>query len=132
MKNPFSIGHTLTIRHLVQPADTAAFETGQVHPVYATFALARDLEWAGRQFVLEMLDEDEEGIGTFLEIQHKSPALVGQEVTLTAMLLSVSGHEVICSIDAFVGDRCIATGKTGQKILKKEKISRIFTSISHE
>jgi hypothetical protein len=60
MKNPFSIGQTLTIRHLVQPADTAAFETGQVHPVYATFALARDLEWAGRQFVLEMLDEDEE------------------------------------------------------------------------
>ena len=132
MKNPFPIGHTLTIRHLVQPADTAAFETGQVHPVYATFALARDLEWAGRQFVLEMLDADEEGIGTFLEIQHKSPALLGQEVTLTAQLLSVSGHEVICSTDAFVGERCIATGKTGQKILKKEKISRIFTSISHE
>ena len=132
MKNPFSIGHTLTIRHLVQPADTAAFETGQVHPVYATFALARDLEWAGRQFVLEMLDEDEEGIGTRLEIEHHRPALLGEEVILTATLEAVSGHEVTCSVLATVGDRLVASGKTGQKILKKEKISRIFASLSHE
>ena len=45
-----------------------------VHPFYSTFALGRDVEWACRQFVLEMKEEDEEGIGTFLNITHKSPA----------------------------------------------------------
>jgi len=132
MKNPFQIGQTISIQIKVQPQDTATFETGQVHPVYATFALARDMEWAGRQFVLEMMEEDEEGIGTFLEIQHKSPALIGDEVDILAQLDSVNVHEVVCTVVAKVGTRLVATGKTGQKILKKEKISRIFASLSHE
>ena len=46
-----------------------------VHPVCATFALARDIEWTTRQFVLQMRDDDEEGIGTMLTIDHRSPAL---------------------------------------------------------
>jgi len=132
MKNPFQIGQSISIQIQVHVNDTAKFETGQVHPVYATFALARDLEWASRQFVLEMLDEDEEGIGTFLEIQHHSPALVGEEVNIFAHLDAVLGHEIICTVVAKVANRTIATGKTGQKILKKEKIARIFASLSHE
>ncbi len=132
MKQPFPIGHLISIRHLVQLEDTASFEVGLVHPVYATFALGRDMEWAGRQFVLHMLEDDEEGIGTRLEIEHHRPALLGEEVILTATLEAVSGHEVTCSVLAKVGDRLVASGKTGQKILKKEKISRIFASLSHE
>lgn len=132
MKNPFQIGDTRRVLHVVGSNDTATFEAGQVHPVYATFALARDMEWAGRQFVLEMTEEDEEGIGTFLEIQHQSPALVGDEVDILAQLDSVTAHEIVCTVVAKVGTRVVATGKTGQKILKKEKITRIFASLSHE
>jgi fluoroacetyl-CoA thioesterase len=132
MKNPFQIGQTLSIQVQVQTHDAAKFETGQVHPVYATFALARDMEWASRQFVLLMLEPNEEGIGTFLEIQHHSPALVGEEVSLFARLDAVMGHEIICTVVAKVGNRTIATGKTGQKIFKKEKIAHIFASLSHE
>lgn len=110
-------------------ADVARFETGVVHPFYATFALGRDAEWSSRQFVLDMLDADEEGIGTFLTIEHKSPALLGDTVDITATLLRLEGNAVDCAWEARVGDRVIATGTTGQKILKKEKVDRLIASI---
>src|SRR5436190_4038 len=78
IKHLFAIGDSKQITHLVGDGDLAIFETGMVHPFYATFALGRDAEWACRQFVLEMKEADEEGIGVFLNIQHHSPALLGE------------------------------------------------------
>lgn len=73
-----SVGEKIEISKTVEQNDLATFETGTVHPFYGTFALGRDVEWACRQFVLEMKEEDEEGIGTFLNITHKSPAMLGK------------------------------------------------------
>lgn len=126
---PFQLGSVKTYTKLVEQADTASFESGEVHPVYATFALGRDAEWACRLFVLEMKEEDEEGIGTFLKIEHASPALLGSTVVFEAMLQSAIGNSVICSFTAKVGDRVVAFGETGQKILKKDKLNTIFGSL---
>ncbi len=76
MKEIFKPGDKKIYTHKVTEQDAAVFETGMVHPVYATFALSRDAEWACRQFVLEMKDADEEGIGTYLTVNHISPALI--------------------------------------------------------
>lgn len=127
---PFQLGSVKTYTKLVEQADTASFESGEVHPVYATFALGRDAEWACRLFVLEMKEDDEEGIGTFLKIEHASPALLGSTVVFEATLQSAIGNSVICSFTAKVGDRVIAFGETGQKILKKVKLNAIFGSLS--
>ena len=75
MHNPFQEGDSKTFTHLVTEPDIARFESGTVHEVYSTFALARDAEWSGRLFVLEMKEEHEEGIGTGITITHHSPAL---------------------------------------------------------
>jgi len=111
--------------HTVGEMDLATFETGTVHPFYGTFALGRDVEWACRQFVLEMKDEDEEGIGTFLNINHRSPALLGQTVTIVATLERLEGNSVDCSFQVLVKDRLIAEGTQGQKILKKSKVEQM-------
>ena len=97
MINPFSIGEQKSYQHEVSHADLASFGDANVHPVYATFALGRDAEWCCRLFVLEMKEEDEEGIGTFLSIKHHSPALLGQTVDFTASVKSMEGNEIICS-----------------------------------
>jgi fluoroacetyl-CoA thioesterase len=73
-----------------------------------------------------MKAEDEEGIGTFLTINHKSPAFEGEEITITATLKSQEGNNVICSFEARVGDRLVADGETGQKILKKDKLASVL------
>jgi fluoroacetyl-CoA thioesterase len=113
----------------VTELDLAEFETGLVHPFYATFALGRDAEWASRQFVLEMLEADEEGIGTFLTIEHQSPALLGENVEITAIIFELEKNKINCTYLASVGDRIIAKGTTGQKILSKEKVLNLISGI---
>jgi len=132
MINPFTTGDTKTFSHTVTEADIARFESGEVHAVYATFALGRDAEWSGRLFVLEMKEAGEEGIGTSLTVDHISPALVGQEVVFTATLIAVNGNEVVTGYEAAVGSRLIARGIQKQKILRKEKLDALFQSVINE
>ncbi|MBR9859566.1 hypothetical protein GYB22_02205 [bacterium] len=130
MINPFKPGDIKEFRRKVRSTDLAEFESGEVHPFYGTFALTRDAEWAGRLFVLEMKEEDEEGIGTFVNIRHRAPALEGEEVVFAARLTAVEGAKVNCSFVASVGDRVIAEGETGQMILKKEKLEQIKANLN--
>lgn len=126
MKTVFKPGDKKEYRRIVQQTDEACFHNETIHHVYATFSLARDAEWTSRQFVLEMKDADEEGIGTFLTVEHKSPAFVGEEVIFTAWVDHIQGNELTCFFEARVESRLIAMGRTGQKILRKEKLERIF------
>jgi predicted thioesterase len=129
LKTPFQPGDYKRHSHQVTEADLASFETGMVHAVCSTFALGREMEWSSRLFVLDMKDEDEEGIGTFLEIAHHGPAFEGEQLEIQAVLESQQGNEVICSIGVTVKNRPVASGRTGQKILKKDKIKQIFTRL---
>ena len=126
MKKNFKIGDQKTHVFVVHKADIAAFDSGVVHSVCSTFALAREIEWSSRLFVLEMKESDEEGIGTMLAIDHQSPAMEGQKVEIIATVGSIKNNELICDIMTSVNGRIIATGKTGQKILKKDKIKELF------
>jgi fluoroacetyl-CoA thioesterase len=122
----FNPGDKKQISYTVQQTDVAAFHGHVVHPVCATFTLAREIEWATRQFVLDMRDDDEEGIGTYLTLEHKGPAFVEEVIIIEACVDKLDGNELICSYEAKVNDRLIAVGKTGQKILKREKLNRLF------
>lgn len=123
---PIQFDQIKSLSYRVQPNDVAAFNGGVVHPVCSTFVLAREIEWTTRQFVLDLRDDDEEGIGTHVSIDHKSPAFVGEDIIFTARIETFDNGELTCSYEARVGDRFIAAGKTGQKILKREKIEKIF------
>lgn len=130
MKKLFQEGDKKYFEKTVTAADLATFPSGEVHPFYSTFALTRDAEWSSRLFVLDIKESDEEGIGTFVEIYHQSPALEGQVVIFEATLTSLEKNNVICDIVAKVGERIIATGKTGQKVIKKEKLELLKASIN--
>ena len=129
MKNIFEVGHTMRLVHTVEQSDLATFETGNVPPFYSTFALGRDAEWVCRQFVLQMKEADEEGIGTFLNIRHKSPAMLGDTIEFIATVSVLEGHQIDCTFVARVGERIVAEGEQGQKILKKEKLERLVNQI---
>jgi predicted thioesterase len=132
VKSIFQVGDKKQFTRIVRAEDTAAFESGEVHPVYATFALTRDAEWSSRLFVLEMKETHEEGIGTFVSVQHVSPAFKGQAVLFEATIEELKGNEVNCSFTAKVGERLIAEGRTGQKILPKEKIDKLFDALKND
>ena len=129
MKNIFNIGDKKIYKKIVDQSDVAQFVSGEVHKVCSTFSLAQAIEWSSRLFVLDSKEDDEEGIGTMLTINHISPALIGNEIIITAEVEVINGNELTCSYVAKVEDRIVAIGKTGQKVLKKEKIERLFSSL---
>jgi fluoroacetyl-CoA thioesterase len=130
MKNIFIPGDQKKYKKTVGPTDVAAFHGVTLHEVCSTFSLARDFEWSSRLFFIDMKEEDEEGVGTFLSIDHKSPAFVGEEIIFTAQVVKIEKNELICSIEAKTAGRLIATGTTGQKMLKKDRLKQIFTKPS--
>ena len=130
MKLIFKKGDTKTYTKKVKQEEIASFESGTVHEVYSTFSIAKDAEWSGRLFVLDMKEDDEEGIGTSISVNHKSPAFVGEEIMYIATFEEITDKkEIITSYKAYAGKRLIAEGIQGQRILPKAKIDDIFIQI---
>ncbi|MEM6361083.1 MAG: hypothetical protein AAF149_05005 [Bacteroidota bacterium] len=128
MCKQISSGDQITHTFQVKPEDLATFQDSNVHEVCSTFALAREIEWCSRKFVLKIKDDDHEGIGIKLNINHKSPAFLNNTVEIIASVQSFIENELICFFEARVGARIIADGITGQKLLKKSRIKEIFST----
>ncbi len=127
MKTIFNTGDIKTFTKTVSEKDMAQFESGIVHQVYSTFAIARDAEWSGRLFVLDMLEDGEQGIGTSINIEHKAPAFMGEEVLFIASFIEITNNkEIMTQFNAYVGERLVAQGTQGQKILPQVVIDKIF------
>ncbi|MCS7189600.1 MAG: hypothetical protein RMJ66_01635 [Bacteroidia bacterium] len=118
MRNPFRPGDQKRYITSVTPEKVAQFHGEVVHPYYATFALAQDIEWACRLFVLEMKEEGEEGIGTYLSIHHVGSVPVGAQVEIVATLLWVLGVTVHCGYEVWWEGHRVAYGEQTQKVLK--------------
>jgi len=127
MKMIFKPGEKKVFVKTVQESDVATFHGEVLHAVCSTFSLARDFEWSSRLFFIEMKEKDEEGVGTFLSIDHKSPAFEGEEIQFTATVVKIEKNELTCMIEAKTKDKLIATGTTGQKMLKKDRLKKLFT-----
>jgi len=126
MHRALSPGSQVQTSFVVEEGDTAAFGGVEVHPVCSTFAMAREAEWACRQFVLQMREEHEEGIGNGLTIEHQAPALLGEQVEVVATLTAVQGNEVRCTWQALAGTRLLASGTCSQRVLDRSKLQERF------
>ena len=124
MKALFKQGDLKTHSMMVKIEDVAEFNGTEIHPVCATFTLAREIEYASRLFVIDMLEEGEEGIGTFLEIKHISPALVGEQLDLKASWEMQKGEDIFCEVEVKCGARIVSKAKTQQKIVNKVRFNK--------
>jgi fluoroacetyl-CoA thioesterase len=127
MKNIFAKGDQKIFEKIVTKDDIAAFDGVVVHEVYSSFCLARDAEWCSRLFVLDIIEEYEEGIGTAISVEHVGPAFVGEKVTFTSTIEKITESGIVdTSYIATVNDRIIAKGIQGQRVLPKDKIAKLF------
>lgn len=126
MKLNLKIGDSITQTHRVTREDFAVLNGTLIHPVYSTYAAAREFEATTRFFAESCIDSDEEGIGTFVQVEHRAPAFEGEEINFKAYIAELNSNELICTVTAHVGSRLIAEGRTGQKILKKQKLNSLL------
>ncbi|ANE44381.1 thioesterase family protein [Deinococcus puniceus] len=128
---PIPPGFSQTLTVLITDAMTVQFEElGAVHPVYATYWMARHFEEAGRKIILPFLEEGEGGIGTQVDVQHTASALPGMTVTITATFERMEGRRVVCRMEAAnaLGDP-IGTGTTTQMALPQTRIDANFEAL---
>lgn len=116
---------------VVTAAMTVDFEElGRVHPVYATYWLAKHMELAGRKVLLPFLEPAEEGIGFSVHVEHLSPALPGMEVRVEAEHQKTEGNRVFCTCLAHneLGD-LIGRGQTVQVVLPRQKLDHLLARL---
>ncbi|SNS41233.1 Thioesterase superfamily [Geodermatophilus pulveris] len=83
-------------------------ELGPVHPVYATYTMAKHFEEAGRKLLLRHLAPGEAGIGRSVSVDHLGPSWVGDTVRVTARCVEARGNRLTCA--------CVATDAAGREL----------------
>jgi len=124
-------GFTQTLSVTVTDDMTVNFgELGRLHPVYATYWMARHFEEAGRKIILPFLEDGEGGIGTQVDVTHTASALPGMRVTVTATFKRQEGRRVIARMVAVneLGDE-IGHGTTTQMVLPQARIDANFDTL---
>jgi fluoroacetyl-CoA thioesterase len=121
---PIPVGETAVLDVVVAPSHTVDFdEMGQVHPVYATYTMAKHFEEAGRKLLVPHLEAGEAGIGTAVTVEHLAPSWVGDAIRVTARCVEVRDGRltVEChAVDSY--GRELGRGTTVQAVLPAEVI----------
>lgn len=122
------VKNTATISFKVEECMQPVFEGKIIHRVCSTWDLAHQFELAARKVLVPHLEKDEEGIGSGVSIDHCSPALHDSIVVVTATVIKTCETEVVCSIEAKVGARLVATGEQIQRVFPVKTIERILAN----
>jgi predicted thioesterase len=121
---PVPVGESADLDVVVTPEMTVRFdELGPVHPVYATYTMAKHFEEAGRKLLLRYLEPGEAGIGSSLSVEHLAPSRVGDAVRVTARCVALRGNRLTCECTAVDDEgRLLGRGTTGQVVMSEEAV----------
>jgi predicted thioesterase len=121
---PVPVGEAAELDVVVTPEMTVRFdELGPVHPVYATYSMAKHFEEAGRKLLLRHLEPGEAGIGRSVSVEHLGPSWVGDAIRVTARCVEVRGNRLTCECSAVdTGGRELGRGTTVQAVLPQETL----------
>ncbi len=130
MKPSLKVGNTAEVTAPVTEAMCPAFDGVIVHRLYSTWSMAHHMELAARRVLAPHLDEDEEGIGSSLSIEHLAPTPVGHTVRIVAEAIDVDATTVVCALTAYDGDRIVGRGRQVQRVLPKRKLKALIERAS--
>ena len=121
---PVPVGATAELALVVTPEMTVRFdELGPVHPVYATYSMAKHFEEAGRKLLLRHLEPGEAAIGRSVSVEHLAPARVGDTLRVSAQCVELRGNRLSCACRAVDADgRELGHGSTVQVVLPQQAL----------
>jgi fluoroacetyl-CoA thioesterase len=99
-------------------------ELGPVHPVYATYTMAKHFEEAGRKVLLPHLEPGEAGIGAAVSVEHRAPSWVGDAIRVVARCVEVRSGRLTCECRATdAHGRELGRGSTVEVVLPPAVVS---------
>tara|TARA_B100002052_G_C15676478_1_gene504112 strand:- start:216 stop:644 length:429 start_codon:yes stop_codon:yes gene_type:complete len=130
VKATLQVGQCAEVTVTVTEDMCPAFDEVVVHPVYSTWSMAHHMELAARKVLAPHLEDEEEGIGAHLSIDHLAPAPIGHVIRVQAEAVQVDKDGVICEVTAWDGDRLLGRGRQVQRVLPKSVLQRIIQRAS--
>ena len=88
------------VKRIVVDRDRTISFMGDEGRVYGTPELARDIEHACRDILLEHADPGEDSVGVEIAVRHTAPTLPGMAVEITATVTAVEGRKVTFDVVA--------------------------------
>ncbi len=126
MKPSLQIGSHATLTIEVTEAMCPAFDGVVVHHVCSTWDMAHHMEVAARMVLAPHLNDDQEGIGSHIHIDHLAPAPVGSTITVRAQAVELDSSTLVCALEARDGRTILATGQQTQRILPRTTLNDIM------
>lgn len=94
------VGTTGRQRLLVTPETAIDFIGNEQARVLSTPHMIAWMEWAAREAIRPWLDENEDSLGTVVEVRHLAATPVGMSVEFTATVEEVRGRRVRFRVEA--------------------------------
>ncbi len=99
MSDSIAIGEEITERHEIGKDRTIGF-MGEECRVYSTPAMLYDMEIACRNLLLKHIEADQDSVGTYAEMSHTGPTLLGMWIEITARVVEVKGPAIKFEVTA--------------------------------
>ena len=97
MKDSLIAGVTTTRTFEVVPENCICF-MGDEGRVYATPYMIRDIEQTCRDFLLEHIDDNEDSVGTHVNVFHTGATVEGDKVEITITITEVKGRAITMEV----------------------------------
>ncbi len=118
-----SPGRRAQVELVVTEADTAlAIGSGDV-PVLATPRVLALAEQAAVQAIGQCLPEGKTSVGSWVELEHRTPTPIGRTVVAEAVLLGVHGRRLEFTIAVRDGDEEVAHVRHRRVIVSRERFT---------
>jgi fluoroacetyl-CoA thioesterase len=90
--------------------------------VYATPRIISDVEYTCRDWLMQHLDPGEDSVGTKVNWEHVGPALLGADVTISAVLVAIDGRRVTFEATVNAGADAVARGTHERFVVDVQKV----------
>jgi predicted thioesterase len=124
MKASPRIGTVGEERFVVERSHAIDFADNSMPAVLSTPWLIWFLEHAARSAVLPFLADGESTVGTYVEVRHTAPTLVGQTVTCRARVVRTEGTSVFFQLEAHDDHERIARGLHTLQVIRVDRFAQ--------
>jgi len=132
MKTTMVVGYSVSSTFTVTESMCPSFNDTVIHSICSTWDMAHQFEIAARKALEPHLEDGEQGIGSYISIEHLKPAPVGATVIVKATVVEIDESTVVCEIDASTNNHLCASGKQVQRVLPTSTIARIIEAATSQ
>lgn len=117
-----TVGQNYMIRKVVQRSDTAAEYSRDLNRFLSTPAIIDMAIRASMKTIDQYLPEDYVSIGFGIKFTHTAATSLGMNVTVKTSIISIEGHEIDLSIEAWDEQGEIGHGMHRRSIMRKDDL----------